>query len=71
MTAADWVPTRLWRVTYADGRRYTDGPRAGELAVWCETSDPDEALAAVASCPGGGVLSRRYERREARWITLT
>ncbi|WP_319455146.1 MULTISPECIES: hypothetical protein, partial [unclassified Mycobacterium] len=39
MTAGEWVPGRWWRVTYSDGRRYTDGPNAGELQVWCETSD--------------------------------
>ncbi|WP_319456846.1 MULTISPECIES: hypothetical protein, partial [unclassified Mycobacterium] len=63
----EWVPGRWWRVTYSDGRRYTDGPNAGELQVWCETSDEAEALDALASCPGGGSLMRQYERREVTW----
>lgn len=60
-----WEPGRWWRVVYADGRRYADG----RLAIWCETSNEQEARAAVGTCPGGGVLQRIFEHHESEWRT--
>ena len=60
---SDWEPGRWWRVIYADERRYDDG----RVQVWCETSVEREARAALARCPGGGVLQRLYVRSEQRW----
>ena len=58
----DWEPGRWWRVIYAQER-----PGGWRANVWCETSNPAEARAALTKCPGGGVLQRIYEREEREW----
>jgi hypothetical protein len=47
-------------VTYDDGRSL-------HWRVWCETSNEQEARAALRTCPGEGVLERLYERSDAEW----
>lgn len=49
-------PTRWYRVVNS----------ANE--IWCETSDEEEARAALGTCPGGGTLFRRFEWRHDQWI---
>lgn len=45
--SAEWQPGRWWRVTAPDG------------SLWCETSDEDEARAAVRP---GDSLTRLWQR---------
>jgi len=48
----DWEPGRWWRVVAPDG------------SLWCETSDEDEARAAVRP---GDELQRQWRRLEQEW----
>jgi hypothetical protein len=58
----EWYPGRWWSVVYAQER--PGGIRAN---VWCGTSNEQEARAALARCPGGGVLLRQYVRSESEY----
>jgi hypothetical protein len=70
ITDDGWTPGRWWTVLYADGRTYSSGPSEGQLQMWCQTSDEDEAREVVRTCPGGGKLYREYTRQETRLVEV-
>lgn len=65
LSSTGWVAGRWWRVIHQAYVAADGNPRRG--GVWCETSDEQEARAALLTAPSKAWLQRSFTRTDTTW----